>query len=113
MKPLSAKRFAILSTVPAFMLLGVDAAIGHFAGKDGGVWQQLIPVVFGAGAACALLAGALPEGGAAGRRILRRIARAVGGASVLVGLTGTWFHARPLLEDLADERFSWSALQGA
>jgi hypothetical protein len=95
---------------PGLLVLAIDSAIGHFAGKGLSHLGQLIPIAFGVlgGVALSFL-GLQPFR----LRAVRLCARIVGAIGVAVGLLGTLFHFIPLIKDLMDEPLSLSAIQGA
>ena len=96
---LDTKRALALMVGPGALALGVDAAISHFAGREMRNPAQLVPVTYGALACLGLAAAAVPRLSA---EHFKRALRWVGGAGVVVGLVGTFFHARAL----------WTILEG-
>ena len=107
---LDLKRLAVLAVGPGLLLLGVDAWISHFAGKDDSVPAQWIPVFYAPVAAVFAMIWALPK---LKLRTFQIGMIIIGGLAVAIGLLGTGLHAVPLWADLSDEKLSWSAIQGA
>ncbi len=107
---LGAKRFAALLLGPGIFAVGIDSAIAHFAGKGVSHPAQLVPLAYGAAALVLVVAVALPKLPASW---FRRGLRVAALASAAVGAAGTFFHLRPMLEDLADEGVSLLSLEGA
>lgn len=104
------KRLGALALGPAFVMLAVDAWIGHFAGKEGNHWAQWIPVFAGPVALAVLFAAAAF---ADSSRIFRFALTGAGISSALVGLAGTVYHLLVLWDDLRDETLNFSSLSGA
>jgi hypothetical protein len=88
-------------------MLAVDAAIGHFAGKDFDNPLQFIPVVYGVIAFIALAIVVWPRT----RGPFAWTARIFGASGVLVGLTGTVLHLRALISELKGD-YTWPSLEG-
>jgi hypothetical protein len=101
------RRAVALALALGLAMLAVDAAIGHFAGKDFDNRLQLIPVIYGALGFVVLLVVVWPTA----RAPFAWSARLLGVAGVLVGLAGAGFHLNALLNELEGE-YSWSALEG-
>ena len=103
------KRFLALLFGPALFALGVDALIGHAAGKEiAEPAIQLVPAIFGPVAAVVLVVAAplLSNTGFAWT------ARIVGSASALLGLVGTVLHIVSLVRDVAaKEELSWTRFE--
>jgi hypothetical protein len=98
---LNPKRLILLALAPGALVLGGDAAIAHFAGREMAHPAQLLPVTLGPLAALILMLGAWRE------EWLRRAVQ-VGGALLLaLGGAGTAFHARALMRLLQGAPLTW------
>lgn len=108
---LDLKRLAVLVIGPGLLALGVDAWISHFAGKDdGSAAAQYIPVYYAPIATMLAVAWAFPR---LKPRTFQIGLVVLGLSAIVVGLLGTVLHLVPLWEDMADEKLTWAALQGA
>lgn len=108
---LELKRLAVLVVGPGLLALGVDAWISHFAGKDeGSAPAQYIPVYYAPIATMLAVAWAFPK---LKPRTFQLGLILIGVTAMLVGALGTVLHFVPLWKDLADEKMSWEAIQGA
>ena len=107
----NSKRLVVLALAPGMLGLGVDSAISHFAGKPVGHPAQVVAVAYALIGAVALGLFALRRFSTAAFRLGLRI---VGASSAAVGLSGTFFHLRPLLKELAKEdHLSFGIIEGA
>lgn len=108
---LDLKRLAVLVVGPGLLALGVDAWISHFAGKDeGSAPAQYIPIYYAPIATMLAVAWAFPK---LKPRTFQIGLIVIGVSAILVGVLGTVLHFVPLWTDLADEKLSWDAIQGA
>jgi hypothetical protein len=103
----NSRRAVALAVAPGLLMLGVDAAISHFAGKDFDNPVQFVPVVYGVVAFVALAIVVWPKT----RGPFAWTARILGVGGVLVGLTGTVLHLSALFEELKGE-YTWPSLEG-
>jgi hypothetical protein len=102
------KRLVALALAPGFLLLGLDAAIGHLAGKEGEP-PQIVPVVLSPLSFLLVLVAGLPFVREGAQRLLLRI---TGVVNVVLGLFGTGLHLKELGRHF-DGGFSFSALEDA
>jgi hypothetical protein len=101
------RRAVALAVAPGLVMLAVDAAIGHFAGKDFENALQFVPVIYGLVAFVVLAIVVWPKT----RGPFEWGARILGAMGVVVGLTGTVLHLSALVEELKGE-YSWSSIEG-
>jgi hypothetical protein len=104
----NSRRVVALAVAPGLLMLAVDAAISHFAGKDFDNPVQFVPVVYGVVAFVALAIVVWPKT----RGPFAWTARILGAAGVLVGITGAVLHLSALFEELKGE-YTWPSLEGA
>jgi hypothetical protein len=103
------RRALALALAPALLLLAVEAAVAHFAGKEAEGPAQWLPVGYGALGAVLVAWAALPR---TSRQAFGVGCRVLGAVGALVGLLGLGLHLWALGAELGGE-YSWPALQGA
>ena len=102
------KRFLALLFGPTLIALGVDALIGHAAGKEISEPIQVLPAVFGplAGVVLLIAAPLLSNNGFAWT------ARIIGGSSALLGLVGSLLHLAALIRDVRrSDELDWTSFE--
>lgn len=100
------KRLVALAMGPALYTLGLDTWLSHFAGRAPTHWSQGIPVYYGAiGGTLLVLAGLLSS-----RKFLTFSLNLNGAVGAYVGLAGTYYHMKSLIENLGDNPVTMSTL---
>lgn len=107
---LDAKRTLMLALGPGAAVLGGDAAIAHFAGREMAHPAQLLPVTLGPVACAILLAAAGPR---LQETWFRRGVQLAGALLAALGTAGTAFHGRALLRLLEGAPLTWANLTTA
>lgn len=103
-------RIAALALATGLAVMGLDAAISHFAANPFPQPAQYVPVVYGLAAFVALSAVALSD---RAQPYFRTILRWLGGSSMFVGAVGTAFHLRGLGRLLESGASRWADLEAA
>lgn len=104
----NSRRALALALAPGLVALALDAAIGHWAGKDFDNRLQTIPVAYGLLGFLAVVVASVPRS----RALFAGVARAVGALGVLIGLVGTGLHLQSLLEEM-EGQYTAASLEGA
>src|SRR5687767_4066877 len=101
MKSFSAKRLLVFALAPALLMLSLDSAISHFAGKGIDRWEQLIPVISGVAGAVLLVLATGIRFSQSKLPVFRIGLRVVSVVAIVTGAAGTGFHLIPLVKDLS------------
>lgn len=99
LRSLTARRAIAIAIGPGILAVGFDAWISHLVGKPLSHSAQYVPVAYAAIAAVLVMAAAIPR---LAEPVFIWTMRIMGVLGVLVGVSGTWFHVRWLVESLEE-----------